>query len=454
MARCRDLTELEKSVEFALVRETIERSLFNTFKECKRKKADVTVAFVLSVFFVSIDLIDKDWNLGSVLSTRFLGMLDPEDRVGSRFISRLKDFIAALCIIDRVELVMTAIELFNIFPAHESRQIVHVRNKSCISFSNVSKMLQAVYGTKNRYICDMEVNGHTTNLEEFVRASGIHTSSSVDDRSATIPIAAVVSFFARIHPNSLWPLIFFQSKLRSSFLNETFIERIRICESTGKKDHALFSILRLVDALSCGDDESAIAVLSKRFKNENTTEKSLNFLLVEDSVVQRKMIIKKLKLLGGHHTVTFEDRWHFKEVNSGEDAMKLLNHSNGSSKPFYDVIIVDENLLGDMKGHEIVKKLKSRKYYDTTLVVGCTMNLSKNAPIMYSAGADTVWGKPIPESSVLMGQLEGLLSNRKMNIQKKNEALGHPTNVPCNKCSVLTKSLVKLRSQTRHLPEI
>ena len=82
------------------------------------------------------------------------------------------------------------------------------------------------------------------------------------------------------------------------------------------------------------------------------------------------------------------------------------------------------------------------------------MNLSKNAPIMYSAGADTVWGKPIPESSVLMGQLEGLLSNRKMNIQKKNEALGHPTNVPCNKCSVLTKSLVKLRSQTRHLPEI
>ena len=395
-----------------MIRGAIENNLHKIFRKCRQQNLDVTVVSILSTFFESIDLISEEWKLGSILSVRFFGKLNPVDREGARFISKLRDFIAALCVIDHFELTKTVIELFHSVSGNAEDFTTIGEWKTHLPLSNVAKMLRAMYGAKCRKVCDSEINKHIKNLIDFIFVNKIP-----NDKDIMISKDAVITFFGKIHPNALWPLKYFQSKLRTSFLSNTFIERVRIYRPRSKKEHNNFNIVGMVDALNeCSHIDTGVAedlYRSKKAKRENALDRFLNFLVVEDSVVQRKIITKKLKVIGGHHAATFEDRWHFKEVNSGEDAIMLLGQdSNDLLEPCYDVVIVDENLLGEMKGHEIVKNLKSRQNYDCTVVVGCSMNLKKNAPIMYSAGADLVWGKPIPEESTLIAQLEGLLISR------------------------------------------
>lgn len=413
----RELTKLEKSKEFTSIRKRIEANLLDIFRKCKREYEDVTVASIFTIFYKSHDLISTNWKLGPILSTRFFGRLDPADRVGRRFISKLKDFIAAICVIDHIEMMITMTELFRTFSVN--MDVNRIRDETKIPLSNVLKMLHAVYGTNNRRN-DTEIDAHVRLFKEFI-SCGVNVN--VNDKDLMVPCDAVVTFFAKIHPNSLWPLIFFRSKLRNSFLTETFIERILIGRQSGsgRKQQDHFSILQFIDKLNAyGEDDEGNESKNdvemnklKRTKIEDSKEMFLNFLIIEDSIVQRKMITKKLKLIGGHSAVTFEDRWHFQEVDSGENAMQLLGDSDSLFQPTYDVIIVDENLLGEMKGHEVVQNLKSRGQYNSSVIVGCTMNLKKNASLMYGAGADTVWGKPIPDPSALISQLEALLLSRK-----------------------------------------
>ena len=45
---------------------------------------------------------------------------------------------------------------------------------------------------------------------------------------------------------------------------------------------------------------------------------------------------------------------------------------------------------------KIINELRKRNIFDSTVIVGCTLNLDKHGASLLGAGADTLWPKPIP----------------------------------------------------------
>lgn len=78
--------------------------------------------------------------------------------------------------------------------------------------------------------------------------------------------------------------------------------------------------------------------------------KDLRILVIEDSIFQRKLIVRGLMKCLGEEMTDYEDKWPVVSIGNGEEAFKLLESQR------YDIFIVDENLDGTggiLKGHEV-----------------------------------------------------------------------------------------------------
>lgn len=78
--------------------------------------------------------------------------------------------------------------------------------------------------------------------------------------------------------------------------------------------------------------------------------KDLRILVIEDSMFQRKLIVRGLMKCLGEELTDYEDKWPVVSIGNGEEAFKLLESQR------YDIFIVDENLDGTggiLKGHEV-----------------------------------------------------------------------------------------------------
>jgi CheY-like chemotaxis protein len=79
--------------------------------------------------------------------------------------------------------------------------------------------------------------------------------------------------------------------------------------------------------------------------------KDLRILVIEDSIFQRKLIVRGLMKCLGEELTDYEDKWPVVSIGNGEEAFQLLESSQR-----YDIFIVDENLDGTggiLKGHEV-----------------------------------------------------------------------------------------------------
>jgi CheY-like chemotaxis protein len=79
--------------------------------------------------------------------------------------------------------------------------------------------------------------------------------------------------------------------------------------------------------------------------------KDLRILVIEDSMFQRKLIVRGLMKCLGEELTDYEDKWPVVSIGNGEEAFQLLESSQR-----YDIFIVDENLDGTggiLKGHEV-----------------------------------------------------------------------------------------------------
>lgn len=137
--------------------------------------------------------------------------------------------------------------------------------------------------------------------------------------------------------------------------------------------------------------------------------KDLRILVIEDSMFQRKLIVRGLMKCLGEELTDYEDKWPVVSIGNGEEAFKLLESQR------YDIFIVDENLDGTggiLKGHEVIAHLRRYPHLQEAIIIGCTSNVNNHREAFLSAGANTVWSKPIPNPTILQEDLKTLLNQR------------------------------------------
>jgi CheY-like chemotaxis protein len=71
----------------------------------------------------------------------------------------------------------------------------------------------------------------------------------------------------------------------------------------------------------------------------------------------------------------------------------------------FNIILADQNLDGDINGHQVISLIRNHKECSKTVMIGCTRDIGKHAASFYNAGADSVWMKPIPPMEMLGDQL-------------------------------------------------
>jgi class 3 adenylate cyclase/DNA-binding NarL/FixJ family response regulator len=139
-------------------------------------------------------------------------------------------------------------------------------------------------------------------------------------------------------------------------------------------------------------------------------------LVVEDSLAQRKMLIKRLS--------EADASWDISAAVSGEDALAKLK----AAKFGFDVVFVDENLsVSDgLFGHELVQVMRDSFNMKHTIIIACTSNPAKVGKDLIEAGVDFVWPKPPPLSSVIKTKINMLLEARLKQIlaQQQQQQLG------------------------------
>ena len=122
-------------------------------------------------------------------------------------------------------------------------------------------------------------------------------------------------------------------------------------------------------------------------------------LVIEDSLVQRKIICRSLATLG----LILQEKWSFYEACTGEQALHILNDL------FFDIVFVDQNLSNEgLKGSEVIKRLKLDVKLNKgrrILVIGVISNPAAHTKQLVMAGADLVYGKPIGNDRVTMKSL-------------------------------------------------
>jgi CheY-like chemotaxis protein len=141
----------------------------------------------------------------------------------------------------------------------------------------------------------------------------------------------------------------------------------------------------------------------------NKRDNALSVLIVDDSVIHRKIT---MKALGG---LIDEVMWMVDSAENGESAMSFVQKTK-----IPDVIIIDQNMEstgGRMLGHQVVELLKQDPAFDHVVIIGCTgMSEIAHRDLM-RAGCDAVWSKPMPSRNEAQAQIFRFLE------LKRNQAL-------------------------------
>ena len=144
----------------------------------------------------------------------------------------------------------------------------------------------------------------------------------------------------------------------------------------------------------------------EQLKLDEQKNHALSVLIVDDSVIQRKL---SQKVLGG---MIDEVMWMVECAENGERAMQLVQTS--PRRP--DVIIIDQNMEpggGLMLGHQVVELLRKDKAFDNVVIIGCTGMAEEARQDLLLAGCDAVWSKPMPSREEAQAQIVQILRNKK-----------------------------------------
>jgi CheY-like chemotaxis protein len=137
-------------------------------------------------------------------------------------------------------------------------------------------------------------------------------------------------------------------------------------------------------------------------KNGLYDTKGAKILVVEDSVAQRKMLLRKLS--------DADPSWDLAFAVNGEDALTKLK----AAKFAFDVVFVEENLSKNdgLSGHELVQVMREQYSMTSTVIIACTSNPAKVGKDLMDAGVDFVWPKPPPATDVIRTKINMLLQSK------------------------------------------
>jgi len=128
-------------------------------------------------------------------------------------------------------------------------------------------------------------------------------------------------------------------------------------------------------------------------------DQTLSFLLIDDVAMNRSMLSRRIKRgIAPNATIT--------EASTGEEALVICG------KERFDVIVVDqymEEAGGVMVGTDVVFAMRRMRI--DSIIIGCSGNDMDD--LFKEAGADWVWGKPMPSNVTTVKQLRTALLMRK-----------------------------------------
>lgn len=128
-------------------------------------------------------------------------------------------------------------------------------------------------------------------------------------------------------------------------------------------------------------------------------EEPLSFLLIDDVKMNRSMLSRRIKRgISPNATIT--------EAATGEDALEICG------KQSFNVIVVDqymEEAGGVMVGTDVVFAMRRMRI--DAIIIGCSGNDMDE--LFMEAGADWVWGKPMPSNIKTVKQLREALNKKK-----------------------------------------
>jgi len=128
-------------------------------------------------------------------------------------------------------------------------------------------------------------------------------------------------------------------------------------------------------------------------------EESLTFLLIDDVKMNRTMLRRRIKkCIAPNATIT--------EASTGEQALEICKSQK------FDIIVVDqymEEAGGVMVGTDVVFAMRRMRM--DSIIIGCSGNDMDE--LFKEAGADWVWGKPMPSNVITVKQLRIGLEKRK-----------------------------------------
>ena len=139
-------------------------------------------------------------------------------------------------------------------------------------------------------------------------------------------------------------------------------------------------------------------------EDEDVEDGIIRCCVVEDSVVQAKLMCKHLLSLSTPERVMKVYR-----TSSGENAVDFLEKKGGS---VMDLWFIDQNLGHsdeNMKGSDVIAKIRSRPENATVTIVGVTTNPLAHFVEMNAAGVDMVWGKEDIDNKGMTNKLSRLI---------------------------------------------
>eukprot|EP00596_Hydrurales_sp_CCMP1899_P010354 CAMPEP_0119033368 /NCGR_PEP_ID=MMETSP1177-20130426/414_1 /TAXON_ID=2985 /ORGANISM="Ochromonas sp, Strain CCMP1899" /LENGTH=341 /DNA_ID=CAMNT_0006990067 /DNA_START=321 /DNA_END=1343 /DNA_ORIENTATION=+ len=114
--------------------------------------------------------------------------------------------------------------------------------------------------------------------------------------------------------------------------------------------------------------------------------RTVNVLIVDDSVVQRKIC---RVLIAGK---VGNDNWMVNTADSGERALQILLSSSKQALP--EIILVDQNMSsagGRILGHELVERIRQNTFFQDVIIIGVTAWAAEAGRYLLEAGCDDVW---------------------------------------------------------------
>lgn len=206
-----------------------------------------------------------------------------------------------------------------------------------------------------------------------------------------------------------------------------------------------FSFVGQFGALDCSIGSIFRDEFGKNLKmpksNQEQLGRALSVLIIDDSIIQRKLT---MRTLGG---LIDEVMWMVEGAENGECALNLIE----TSPRVPDVIIVDQYMEtsgGILLGHEVVAELRRNVSFDCSVIIGCTGSIQEVEAFFLEAGCDKVWAKPMPSKDEAHAQIMTLLRKRKNNSILVSETIPTGHNNTNNSSSSPPPSLFTLENSS------